>query len=263
LVKRPYFHVKPLDGMQLANWNDYLSYEEEHGDENSIVRLYERCLIPCAYYPNFWMRYARCMERLQGPQVARDIFHRATRIHLKRNHELFLALARFEQHNGNLGAAREAYRHLREEVAPGLLCATVELANLERRDGQAIRAKEIYETAIAAEQAKGKESKSYAYIVNQYATFLDEALNEHDGARALYRAHTTCSPDMIALWEGALHFEQRQQVSVADRLRRAREVTTQCVKSVSLPDAAEKMSTRALEIVDMIGTSINDVWIDE
>ena len=108
LVKRPYFHVKPLDGMQLANWNDYLSYEEEHGDENSIVRLYERCLIPCAYYPNFWMRYARCMERLQGPQVARDIIHRATRIHLKRNHELFLALARFEEHNGNLGAAREA-----------------------------------------------------------------------------------------------------------------------------------------------------------
>ena len=32
VIKRPYFHVKPLDDTQLANWHKYLDYTEKEGD---------------------------------------------------------------------------------------------------------------------------------------------------------------------------------------------------------------------------------------
>ena len=32
MIKRPYFHVKPLDDTQLANWHKYLDYTEKEGD---------------------------------------------------------------------------------------------------------------------------------------------------------------------------------------------------------------------------------------
>ena len=32
-IKRPYFHVKPLDPSQLSNWRAYLDFEEQQGDK--------------------------------------------------------------------------------------------------------------------------------------------------------------------------------------------------------------------------------------
>lgn len=31
-IRRPYFHVKPLDVSQLENWHDYLNFAEKQGD---------------------------------------------------------------------------------------------------------------------------------------------------------------------------------------------------------------------------------------
>lgn len=50
-IKRPYFHVKPLDAGQLANWSRYLDFMDKKGDAGAAVRLYERCVVPCASYP--------------------------------------------------------------------------------------------------------------------------------------------------------------------------------------------------------------------
>lgn len=49
-IKRPYFHIKPLDAAQLGNWQRYLDHSEQAGDMGSTVRLYERCLVACASY---------------------------------------------------------------------------------------------------------------------------------------------------------------------------------------------------------------------
>jgi hypothetical protein len=49
-IKRPYFHVKPLDAKQLKNWSAYLDFEIKLGVHERIVVLFERCLIPCAKY---------------------------------------------------------------------------------------------------------------------------------------------------------------------------------------------------------------------
>ena len=61
-IKRTYFHVKPLDLKQLKNWDSYLDFEIAEGDHERIVVLFERCLIPCAQYEQFWAKYARYMD---------------------------------------------------------------------------------------------------------------------------------------------------------------------------------------------------------
>lgn len=55
-IKRPYFHVKPLERCQLKNWQEYLDFEIEQGDQERIITLFERCLIACALYEEFWLR---------------------------------------------------------------------------------------------------------------------------------------------------------------------------------------------------------------
>ena len=61
-IKRPYFHVKPLALKQLKNWDSYLDYEIKDGNHERIVVLFERCLIPCAKYEQFWAKYAQYLE---------------------------------------------------------------------------------------------------------------------------------------------------------------------------------------------------------
>ena len=55
-IKRPYFHVKPLEKSQLAAWRNYLDFEVKQADDARIRVLFERCLIACAFYEEFWMR---------------------------------------------------------------------------------------------------------------------------------------------------------------------------------------------------------------
>ena len=62
-LKRTYFHVKPLDHKQLKTWDLYLDYEIEKGEHERVVVLFERCLIPCALYEQFWSKYARYLEK--------------------------------------------------------------------------------------------------------------------------------------------------------------------------------------------------------
>ncbi|XP_037071446.1 pre-mRNA-processing factor 39-like [Pollicipes pollicipes] len=75
-IKRPYFHVIALDRRQLRAWRDYLELEAADGDHDSLVMLYERCLIACAQYEEFWLQYARYLERrlqsVPSPSAADD-----------------------------------------------------------------------------------------------------------------------------------------------------------------------------------------------
>merc|ERR1719225_590760 len=62
-LKRTYFHVKPLDQKQLRVWDQYLDWQVAQGDHQRTVVLFERCLIPCALYEQYWAKYARFLER--------------------------------------------------------------------------------------------------------------------------------------------------------------------------------------------------------
>jgi pre-mRNA-processing factor 39 len=80
-IKRPYFHVTELDEAQLANWRRYLDFEESEGSYNRITFLYERCLVTCAHYDEFWLRYSRWMSaQPDKEEEVRNIYQRASTI---------------------------------------------------------------------------------------------------------------------------------------------------------------------------------------
>merc|ERR1719436_1988508 len=87
-IKRPYFHVKPLERGQLKNWQDYLDFmkvemAKEGGDLTEVEIIYERCLIACALYEEFWMDYVswwesrKALEESERQSRIREIFGRA------------------------------------------------------------------------------------------------------------------------------------------------------------------------------------------
>lgn len=65
-IKRPYFHVKSLEKNQLNNWKEYLDFEIENGTPERVVVLFERCLIACALYEEFW---TKVIQPLTSPSL--------------------------------------------------------------------------------------------------------------------------------------------------------------------------------------------------
>ena len=71
--------MKPLERGQLKNWNDYLEYEikklekkkdcdesEQKDGQDLVTVLFERCLIACALYEDFWIKYANWLRGMKG-----------------------------------------------------------------------------------------------------------------------------------------------------------------------------------------------------
>ena len=46
--------------------------------ELQTIQLYERCLIACALYPEYWVRYVQRMDEEGKTELALDALHRAT-----------------------------------------------------------------------------------------------------------------------------------------------------------------------------------------
>lgn len=87
-IKPAFFHVKALNDGQLANWRAYLDFEEQGGDATKIEKLYERCLIACANYSEFWMRYATWKDGNVGSAEAFEVCNRACNTFLKRRADM-------------------------------------------------------------------------------------------------------------------------------------------------------------------------------
>lgn len=105
-ISRPYFHVAPLTAPELSNWSNFLdhmetklmrSFHSAHGPRADIaidamdqllltdtLKLYERCVIPCAQYYEFWDRYAHFLEQLGEPVRAIEVRERAL-VFMQRN----------------------------------------------------------------------------------------------------------------------------------------------------------------------------------
>ncbi|XP_034891480.1 pre-mRNA-processing factor 39-1 isoform X2 [Populus alba] len=170
-IRRPYFHVRPLNVAELENWHNYLDMIEREDDFNKVVKLYERCIIACANYTEYWIRYVLCMEACGNMDLANNALARATQVFVKRQPEIHLFAARFKEQNGDIPGARAAYQVVHAEIAPGLLEAITKHANMEHRVGNLEDAFSLYEQAIAIE--KGKEhSQVLPALYAQYARFI-------------------------------------------------------------------------------------------
>ncbi|CAN1230473.1 Pre-mRNA-processing factor 39-2 [Linum grandiflorum] len=132
-INPSYFDVKPLEVSQLENWHQYLDFAESHGDFDWALKLYERCLVPCANYPEVWIRYVEFMESKGGRELADFALSRATKTFVKNISVMHLCNAWFKEHLGDVSNARAAFLDCNVESDSDFVESVIRKANMEKR----------------------------------------------------------------------------------------------------------------------------------
>uniref|UniRef100_A0A7S2TNK8 Suppressor of forked domain-containing protein n=1 Tax=Lotharella oceanica TaxID=641309 RepID=A0A7S2TNK8_9EUKA len=206
-ISRAYFHVKEVEDADISNWHSYLDYCEKWTKQaphrfQPTTKVYERCLVACASYPEFWNRYANFVAAHESESKAREIFERATRIFTKRQPEAFLEYASFEEAAGAVDHARELYKHVLENVSPGLTEGIVNLANLERRQGNLKLALDILTKAMG--QA---DDNNLASLTIFAAKFARNHLSDDEKAQAFFEEAVKKVSGDLSLWLAYISME--------------------------------------------------------
>uniref|UniRef100_A0A3P8XRM3 Uncharacterized protein n=2 Tax=Esox lucius TaxID=8010 RepID=A0A3P8XRM3_ESOLU len=290
-IKRPYFHVKPLDRTQLRAWHSYLDWELtqlDAGDEQEVrtevepegmegweeikkednngsnssgivaggdqrVRiLFERCLIACALYEEFWTKYIQYLEP-QSLDEARAVFRRACEIHLAHKHTMHLQWATFEERHGDLNEARRVLEALETSV-PGLAMVRLRRAGLERRAGRLDESEALLRDAVA--QAK-ETPHLHAFYSIKLARLLLKLCKNPSKARGVLQEALEISPDNSKLHLNLLELE------VSGDPRGSAEGVQLCVsRALAAPLSPRTkilFSQRGLQYAEDYGTSVHSV----
>lgn len=257
-IRRPYFHVRPLNGAELENWHNYLDFIESDNDINKIVKLYERCLIACANYCEYWIRYVLCMEASGTMDLANNALARATQIFVKRQPEIHLFCARFKEQNEDITGARASYQFVHSELFPGHLEAIINHANMEHRQGNLEEAFSVYEKAIATEKERGNEhSQTLPMLVIQYARFQYLVAGNPEKAREIIDGaleHIQLSKPFL---EALIHHESIQlgpkRISFLDPLVEKFVMPNSDASNASSTTDREDLSCIYLEFLGLFG----------
>ncbi|XP_051908384.1 pre-mRNA-processing factor 39 isoform X2 [Hippocampus zosterae] len=165
-IKRPYFHVKPLEKTQLNNWREYLDFEMENGTPERVVVLFERCLIACALYEEFWIKYAKYLEAFSTDGV-RHVYRKACTVHLPRKPAIHLLWAGFEEQQGNVEGASVILKTL-ETVVPSLAMVRLRRVSLERRRGNLDEAEALLKEAVECSKTASETSFYAVKLARQF-----------------------------------------------------------------------------------------------
>ncbi|XP_061756144.1 pre-mRNA-processing factor 39 isoform X2 [Nerophis ophidion] len=219
-LKRPYFHVRPLDHTQLQGWHSYLDWEmsqqkqdpadhktEAAGKEETDVHhrvcvLFERCLIACALYQEFWSKYLEYLEPVSVSRT-RGVYKRACEIHLPGRPKLHMQWATFEEKHGDPAQARRVLEAL-EKNTPGLAVVRLRRVALERRAGQLQQAQVLLQEALV--QSKEKPALHAFYSIKLARLLLKICRNPSRARRVLQEA-LEISPDNDKLYLNWLELE--------------------------------------------------------
>ncbi|KAM3842343.1 pre-mRNA-processing factor 39-like, partial [Diretmus argenteus] len=299
-IKRPYFHVKPLDRIQLRAWHSYLDWEisqltrdasepsqdpseevqegsevtaqaepqpqaqpqpqSEEGSDDVVVAsddhrvrvLFERCLIACALYEEFWTRYVQYLEP-HSLEEARAVYKRACEIHLTHKHTIHMQWATFEERHGDLAEARRVLEAL-ERTLPGLAAVRLRRAGLERRAGRLDESEALLREAVV--QSREKPSL-HAFFSIKLARLLLKLGRNPGRARGVLQEALEISPDNSKLHMNLLELE------VSGDPRASAEAVQECVmRALAAPLAPHTkilFSQRGLQFVEDYGNSIQSV----
>jgi len=230
-ISRPYFHVQPLEPSEIATWHNYLDFEEKQtelnpGNLTRLVKLYDRCLVACAQYPEFWCRYATYIEKIGQTEKARNILHRATSIFVKNQPEAWLEYANLCEIYGPIEQARFCYQRACQ-LAPGLLEAAIDMINFERRQEQTSVCVSLYEAELqrlSQSVSKSTDSKDsstkatsvapaqdeYVFLSMHYSRFLQYVLGDVPKAREVLNTALGLVTNSFKLWLATIAFETNQ-----------------------------------------------------
>ncbi|KAJ5784471.1 mRNA splicing protein (Prp39) [Penicillium pulvis] len=210
-IKRPYFHVTELDESQLTNWKKYLDFEESEGSYPRIQFLYERCLVTCAHYEEFWLRYARWMTaQSDKEEEARIIYQRASCLYVPiANPAIRLQYAYFEEMSGRIDVAKDIHYAILYSL-PSHVETIISLANMSRRHGDLNAAIEVYKTQLDSPEV---EMATKAALVAEWARLLWKIKGAPDDARKVFQENQQYYLDSRPFWTSYLMFEIDQPTS--------------------------------------------------
>ncbi|XP_011625868.1 uncharacterized protein LOC18440935 isoform X1 [Amborella trichopoda] len=255
-IRRPYFHVKALDDVQLENWHRYLDFVEKQHNFDWTVRLYERCLICCANYPEFWIRYVLHMEAEGGREISNFALSRACEIFLKRSLDIHLFSASFKEQVGNISGARSVFLDLASKFPSDFVEIVIRNANMEKRQGNVETALVTYENALALGSRKVPLDLSTLY--EQYSRFTYRVTGSIDRAREVLVKGVQRFPQCKTLLKGLVHFELMhggpEQIPLLESLI-TQAIIPESNTSPSLSGMElQEISRLFVEFVDLCGT---------
>lgn len=210
-IKRPYFHVTELDHSQLANWRKYLDFEEAEGDFPRITSLYERCLVTCAFYDEFWLRYTRWMSAQPNKdEEVRNIFLRGVTLFVPVSRPgIRMQFAYFEEACGRVDVARAIHEAILQRL-PNCVEAIISWANLQRRQSGLDAAIDIYKAQI---DSPAVDLYTKAALVTQWAVLLWKIKGSVEEARTVFLNNVQWYADSREFWSQWLDFELEQPTS--------------------------------------------------
>lgn len=210
-IKRPYFHVTALEHTQLVNWRKYLDFEESEGDYARIVALYERCLVTCAYYDEFWFRYARWMSaQPDKDEEVRNIYMRASTMFVPISRPgIRMQWAYFEESAGRVGVALDIHAAILLKL-PDCIEVIVSWANIERRQHGLDAAIQVYKDQIDAPTV---DIYTKAALVAEWAQLTWKVKGSVEEARGVFLKNVQWYADSRLFWDRWFQFELEQPPS--------------------------------------------------
>ncbi|XP_069027878.1 pre-mRNA-processing factor 39 isoform X3 [Embiotoca jacksoni] len=285
-IKRPYFHVKPLDRLQLRAWHTYLDWEvsqlttkgstqdpnqavtegsevtaqpqeasedaADAQDDHRVRILFERCLIACALYEEFWMRYIQYLES-QSVDEARALYKRACEIHLAYKPNIHMHWATFEERHGDLTEARRVLEAL-EKKLPGLAIVRLRRAALERRAGQLDQSEALLREAVAESKEK---PTLHAFYSIKLARLLLKLGRNPSRARQVLQEALEISPDNDKLHMNLLELEVSGDPWASAEA--VQECVTRALAAPLAPHTKILFSQRGLQFAEDYSNSIQSV----
>ena len=224
-VKRPYFHVTELEEGQLSNWSRYLDFEEQQGDYSRTKFLYERCVVACAHYEEYWQRYARWMYAQEGKEdEVRNILRRACCLYAPiARPAVRMQWALFEETCDRSSVAAAIYEAILV-VMPGYLEAITSLASMQRRQAGSEAAMAVYQEYLDNDECT---SQTKGALVAEMAQLACQMSGSMESGRKVFQAQQQDFVDSQPFWSRYLTFEMDQSTSpdtVASQLARVKAV---------------------------------------
>ncbi|CAO3675897.1 unnamed protein product [Rhizopus stolonifer] len=201
-IKRSYFHVKPLDRPQLQNWDKYLDFEEATNDATRIRALYERCLVPCAQYEEFWLRYGQWLTRNDFIAEAQSAYTKAayTFLHGEKFH-VKLALALILEEEEKIDEARSTYTSILKTL-PSHFESIINYIHFERRQNP-----DSFENIINQYiNSEHFDQSTKAHFTVLYIKHLQQS-GQKEKARSAYETHSIKFGSIKQFWINYINFE--------------------------------------------------------
>ncbi|KAI5244161.1 hypothetical protein E4T42_07203 [Aureobasidium subglaciale] len=247
-IKRPYFHVTELDEPQLENWSKYLDFEESEADYIRTTFLYERCVVTCAHYDDFWQRYARWMYGQDGKEEeVRNIFQRASCIYTPiARPAIRLHWALFEEACARPLVAAAIYEAILVTL-PGNLEAITRLANLQRRQIGYDAAVQIYDQYLADDECTMDDKGA---LVVEMARLAWKSKGDAAEGRDILSRQQHIFLDSPSFWAGYLGYEIEQSTALdtaAEQAERVKALHSTIRQKTRLPaDVVRDLSQKYL-----------------